>query len=289
MDLIFLRYPGGKSKAVTFSYDDGVRQDVRLSGLFCSYGLKGTFNINSGFVPETDSGGRMSYREIKEHILDKGHEVAVHGDRHIAPGSTDSVGAVRDVLDCRIKLERNLGVIVRGMAYPNSGIRRFVNGLDYPTLRNYLEGLGIAYSRTLAGDNDSFRLPEDWYSWMPTAHHGNPAIFDWAQSFVDLDLETRYMDERFPRLFYVWGHSYEFDRDDGGWERMEKLCALLANRDDVWYATNMEIRSYVGAYYSLIKSADGDIVSNPTTQEIFLYADGEPVSVKPGQTIRLRD
>lgn len=28
----FLRFPGGKDKAVTFSYDDGFRYDIRLEG-----------------------------------------------------------------------------------------------------------------------------------------------------------------------------------------------------------------------------------------------------------------
>lgn len=42
-----MRYPGGKAKAVTFSYDDGVIQDRRLAELFDKYGLKGTFNFNN--------------------------------------------------------------------------------------------------------------------------------------------------------------------------------------------------------------------------------------------------
>ena len=37
----------GKFKAVTFSYDDGVSQDVRLIALLDKYGLKATFNLNS--------------------------------------------------------------------------------------------------------------------------------------------------------------------------------------------------------------------------------------------------
>ena len=45
----FLSFPGGKMKAVTFSYDDGVNQDISLAEIFSSYGLKGTFNINSGY------------------------------------------------------------------------------------------------------------------------------------------------------------------------------------------------------------------------------------------------
>ena len=41
---------GGKMKAITFSYDDGVTQDQRLISLFNKYGLKGTFNLNSGLL-----------------------------------------------------------------------------------------------------------------------------------------------------------------------------------------------------------------------------------------------
>ena len=36
-----------KLKAVTFSYDDGTTQDIRLSEMFDKYGLKSTFNLNS--------------------------------------------------------------------------------------------------------------------------------------------------------------------------------------------------------------------------------------------------
>jgi hypothetical protein len=45
---IFLRFPGGKAKSLTLSYDDGVEQDIRLVDIMNRYGLKGTFNINSG-------------------------------------------------------------------------------------------------------------------------------------------------------------------------------------------------------------------------------------------------
>lgn len=37
-----------KLKAVTFSYDDGTTQDIRLIELLNKYGLKCTFNLNSG-------------------------------------------------------------------------------------------------------------------------------------------------------------------------------------------------------------------------------------------------
>ena len=50
MRTIFMRYPDGKAKAVTFSYDDGVPQDKRLAELFSKYNMKGTFNFNCEFM-----------------------------------------------------------------------------------------------------------------------------------------------------------------------------------------------------------------------------------------------
>ena len=36
----FLRFPGGKPKAVTLSYDDGVPEDRRFSDTITKYGIK---------------------------------------------------------------------------------------------------------------------------------------------------------------------------------------------------------------------------------------------------------
>ena len=46
-----MRFPGGKIKAFTMSYDDGVEQDVKLIEIMRNNGIKGTFNISSGEYP----------------------------------------------------------------------------------------------------------------------------------------------------------------------------------------------------------------------------------------------
>ena len=74
----------GKKKAVTFSYDDGVTQDRRLVEMMNTYGVKGTFNLNSGMqsyanVWEHPKGlliHRMNTEGLKE--LYQGHEIAAH-------------------------------------------------------------------------------------------------------------------------------------------------------------------------------------------------------------------
>ena len=279
----FLRFPGGSPKAVTFSYDDACRQDLRTVKILDEYGLKCTFNINSARIAKEAGEWHITKEEIKENILEKGHEVAVHGKAHKAPGLVRAIDGIQDVLNCRLELEKMFDRIIRGMAYPDSGIRCFVNQASYETIRNYLRDLDIVYSRTLGGDNNRFELPTDWYQWIPTAHHDNPQILEWAKAFVEMDEAKLYCADRIPRLFYVWGHSFEFDRNDN-WERLEDICGILAGKEDIWYATNMEIYEYVTAFDSLIFSADGTKIYNPTLVEVWMDIDGKVVSVKPGET-----
>ena len=280
----FMRFPRGVAKVVTFSYDDGCRQDIRFADLLASYGLKGTFNLN---MHEPGKIGALTKEEVQEHMLSKGHEIAVHGAFHRAPGSLRPVQGIQEVLECRLMLEKTFGILVRGMAYPDSGITRFTNGADYENIRSYLKDLDIVYSRSLGGDNNAFALPTDWYNWIPTAHHDNPQVMEYADAFVKMDLSPRtYLAARQPRLFYIWGHSYEFDQKNN-WEHMHTLCKKLANQEDIWYATNMEIYKYTMAYQSLVYSADGTMIYNPTLYTIWLDREGIIYAINPGETLNV--
>ena len=280
----FMRFPAGKTKALTLSYDDGVKADLRLSEIITKYGIKCTFNVNTSNF-ETNSPNKLTVEEIQTAIIDRGHEVAVHGERHIAPGNAEPVRAIADILNCRITLENTFNRIVRGMAYPDSGIRRMEGENNYPNIRGYVENLGIVYSRTLGGDNNSFLMPTDWYAWMPTAHHGNSKLMEYIEKFLKLDITpAAYHASRVSRLLYIWGHSYEFDRANN-WERIEEICERLCDNDEIWYATNMEICEYVNAYKNLIYSADGHRIYNPTLFEIWIDIDSKLYSVKSGETL----
>lgn len=279
----FLRFPEGKGKALTFSYDDGCRQDPKFAAILTRYGLKGTFNLNSDEARSEP----LSKEVIEEVFLNQGHEIAVHGYFHRAEGGVRPIEGIQDVLNCRLELEKKYDRIIRGMAYPDFGIRRFANDASYERVRNYLAELDIAYCRTLGGDNNKFELPSDWYCWMPTAHHNNPQIFDYIDEFLKIDLSPEvYVANRQPRLFYLWGHSYEFDRNNN-WDRIEKICEQLSGRDDIWYATNIEIYDYVQAYNSLVYSADGKIIYNPTLVKVWFDIDGVGYSIAPGETLRI--
>ena len=82
-----LTFPGGKTRVLTFSYDDGISQDMRLVQLFNLYGLKGTFNLNSGIQSKkhTWQNQDVLVRRMQPDVLPelyRGHEVAVHTLTH---------------------------------------------------------------------------------------------------------------------------------------------------------------------------------------------------------------
>lgn len=281
----YLRFPEGKAKAVTFSYDDGSRHDIKFSDIISEYGIKCTFNMTSD---EQRGSSALTVDEVREKFLSRGHEIAVHGYLHRAEGTLRPIEGIRDVLACRLELEKKYDMIIRGMAYPDCGITRFANGASYEGVRQYLKELDIAYARTLGGDNDSFELPTDWHRWMPTAHHENKNLFEYIDRFLSIDTSPKtYRAARQPRLFYLWGHSHEFAINDN-WDRLTEICEQISRKDDVWYATNGEIYDYVTAYNSLIYSADGNTVYNPTLYTVWFDVDGKLFTLKSGETLKIQ-
>jgi len=279
----FMRFPEGKTKAVTFSYDDGYTDDLKIAEILYRYGMKGTFNLNSAYIGTVN---KMTKEEIEEHLLTKGHEVAIHGEHHHAPGRMSQVAGINEFLNCRLSLERTFGRIIRGCAYPDSGIVILENGIRKEDIKSYMRAIGIDYARTLGGDNDAFLLPEDYLEWMPTAHQVNPKIFDYIDKFNGINvLEGRYSN-RSPRLFYVWGHAYEL-KDN--WALLEKISEKLSGKEDVWYATNIEIYDYVMAYRALVFSADEKTVYNPTLKAIWFEVGEKLYTVKSGETLRIEE
>ena len=115
-------------KAVTFSYDDGVTQDQRLIDLFNRYGLKATFNLNSGLLGKAGSLIRedVTVAHVKprpeeiRHIYE-GHEVAAHTLTHPNLPRSEEAEIIRQVEEDRIALSELVGYEVVGMAYPGGG------------------------------------------------------------------------------------------------------------------------------------------------------------------------
>lgn len=279
----FLRFPEGKAKAVTLSYDDGNTADIKLTEIVNNYGLKCTYNLLGSLVEDES---RLTLDYIKREILGNGHEVANHGYDHRSQLKIRSIEGLREIIDCRLALEKAFGTIIKGFAYPDTSVRSFTDPDTYNRIKRNLSEVGISYARCDGEDNNKFLLPDDFHRWMPTAHHDNPDILEYIDEFVSMDVSEFYMANRAPRLFYLWGHSSEFDNNNN-WDHFENICQKLSGKNDIWYATNIEIYNYVKAYESLSYSADGTIIYNPTLYTIWFDVDGRLYSIEPGERIHL--
>lgn len=275
---ISIRFPKGRAKALTLSYDDGMVHDIRLIEIMKRHGLKGTFNLNSGKYaeegqewPEGYIYRRMSRNMSVSVYKDSGMEVAVHGLPHPSLATLPVDQCAREVLQDRINLEREYGTIIRGMAYPYSSYN--------DSVVEVLKLCGIAYSRTTV-QTERFDIPPDWLRLPSTCHHANPRLMEIAGRFVEEK------DPQEPMLFYVWGHSYEFE-EDNSWHIMEEFGEYVGGRDDVWYATNIEVYDYISAFQQLRFSVDQSIVHNPTGITLYFKTPDETVEIKPNETLHV--
>lgn len=226
-------------KAITFSYDDGTTQDKRLISILDKYGLKCTFNLNSGLlgtggglVREGVTVAHVKWRSEEVAKIYKNHEIAAHTVHHPALSHLEDEDVVREVEEDRLALSELAGYEVIGMAYPGSSAVA-----DERVQRLVRERTGIRYVRNTT-DTDSFAPQTDLINFCPTIHHHNrwADLFRLADEFLALDETT--LEE--PQVFYIWGHSFEFDIYDD-WDVFELFCKHIARREDVFYGTNRQV------------------------------------------------
>ena len=263
-----LRYPGFLNKALTLSYDDGVQADLRLMEILDRAGIKCTFNINSGLF---GCGTRLSKEVICEKYLGTGHEIAVHGYKHLAPSALQTPALMMEILEDRKNLEALVGAPVTGMAYAYGDFDERVIATA--------KDCGISYARTVTSTR-GFALPTKPLAWDPTCHHNDPSLMELAKRFVE-DPKVSYRGE--PILFYLWGHSYEFDEQhNNNWEVIERFAEYMGGREDIWYATNGELWNYIAAYRALVFDIDGKTVCNPTATDVYLHVNDKDTVARAG-------
>ena len=226
----------GKKKAVTFSFDDGVTQDIRLIEILNKYGLKGTFNINSsllGLPGELDRNGHMIRHDkvSPEKIagIYQGHEIAVHTLTHPNLTTLPDETVVYQVEEDRKALSRLCGYEVVGMAYPCGGVNN-----DERVAEIIKERTGVQYSRTITSTHTFGLQKENRFQFHPTVYY----IEDCLEEIVDQFLASESDEDQ---LLYIWGHSYEMDAEYISWEEFERICKKLAFREDIFYGTNKEV------------------------------------------------
>ena len=213
-------YPEGKRCALTMSYDDGKDADYRLVEIFNKYGIRGAFHLNSGNL---DKEGWVKSGDVKE--LYANHEVSCHTVTHPFLERVSCGRIIDEVWEDRRNLERLCQYPVTGMSYPM--------GTYNQDIVNRLDAMCIEYCRTTIS-TEKLLIPDNFLMWHPTCHHNNPKLMQLADQFLTFRFTMA--------LFYVWGHSFEFNNNDN-WEVIEEFCKKVANYNEVWYATTRKWRT----------------------------------------------
>lgn len=226
-------------KFLTFSFDDGTVEDRRLIALFDRYGLRGTFNLNSGKVGVrreiVHEGIPVHHYVIEQEeakTLYQNHEVAAHTVHHPNLVKISREEVIHEVADDCRALEELTGQQILGMAYPGAGLYYTQEVADI-----IRENTQIRYARGCK-NHHTFKLPENLMLWEPTCHQNDSQLLELGRAFVQADASEEDL------LFYVWGHSFEFEKFKS-WDLFERFCEMMAGKPDIEYVTNGEVARYL--------------------------------------------
>ncbi len=259
-------WPGGKWKALIMSYDDGPAADTQMVNLFNKNSIVGTFNLATVFLDTPDF-----LESSKIASLFSGHEVANHSVHHPYLAQQTIAGITSEIEECNDVLSGLMDYNIHGMAYPFGGIGTY----DYRVM-DIAKNQGIRYART-TNDSYSLEIPTDFpdglMQWSPTVN-------DWdAENFSDQLLAW---DQEKMALAYIWGHSHFLD--ETGWTRLTTFCETVGNRNDIWYAKNIEVADYLLAISNLIyednkvRNPSADIAIWMKTEDGFEILEPTPMS-----------
>ncbi len=260
-------FQNGTTKAISFTYDDAKTEDIKVVEILNKYGLKGTFNINSGFL---GNDGVLNEEQVK--TVYENHEVACHTVNHPFLINMSTLDVIKELILDRENLERITGKIIRGYAYPFGNTNKDIREISRLCNMEYARGI----------EKSGFELTEDYYDLKITSHHNDEDIFEKLDVFEELYKKPW----RTLPFMNIFGHSYEFTNDNN-WDRFEQICKKVSTMKDTWFATNIEIVDYLKALDNLKFSCNNKMIYNPNAVEIYIGVDRKPVLIKPNETIIL--
>ena len=214
-------------------WDDAPETDIQLVEILRKYGIKATFNINSGLhyrsfrrrftwqfadYPSFDN-RLLALDEMPD--LYQGFKIGVHGVFHCNYVPDNVREFMVDMLDDRKFLEDFFQCSVPGMAYPCG---RYDAGVAQQLL-----DAGFAYGRTC--DN----------TWDVAAFE-HPLMLRTSAHFQAPDFLDRFYAARENNgIFYFWGHSCEMQDDSRKWQEFERRMKVISEDPEAEFIDVIDI------------------------------------------------
>ena len=212
-------------KYFVFSIDDGTIYDKKTIKIFNRYGIRATFNLNSGlqdFVWYKDDKPVERLKLWENREIYANHEVASHSLTH--PHLTMCPDWV---IENEVKSDfENLSNIfnrkIVSFAFP------FQDSDDrcIEVIKNTVNPTNIRQSIL----DDSFVFPVDQY---------HIHITTWLID-VALELVDKFIKDENAQLFVFVAHSYDFEFDSS-FDKLEKLCEIVTSQKDIKVITMQEL------------------------------------------------
>lgn len=199
-------------KIFLISFDDGTVWDRRFVELLNKYGIKATFNLNSGledFVWQYEDRFPVRRQILADTVeLYRGHEIASHSLHHHWLNTLTPPQLSREVGDDCAALKQLFGLQEIGFGVPFTAC----NEREVKIIRKF-----VRYIR-LSEFSDSFAAPADPYHIPIHALYNQPDVRERIAAFAESDLPVA--------LFVMAGHSYELEVLDH-WGYMEELLQYI--------------------------------------------------------------
>ena len=266
-------YPQGKSKAFVVTYDDGVLQDRPFVALLNRYGLKGTFNLNSGLMKNefewTHANGCIIKRLSTDSAasLYDGHEIAAHSLTHPYMEHLGEEELMVELQTDKADLERIFGREIKGFAVP----------FDYYSQRieNCARKCGFEYVR-LPRESHSCLPPEDMFNWTAGIFHLDEGLTDYVDAFLSTTDELAFCQ--------IAGHSYDLDTENM-WDVMKDIFRKISADSEVLPMTTIELIEYLRAMRK--SEIMGNRIQNNSDISLWLQIDGKIYEIAANQGIDL--
>lgn len=262
-------YPGGKAKAFSITYDDGIAQDVRFVALLNKYGLKGTFNLNSQLMeqkfswihPNGMTVTRLGVEQVRG--LYDGHEIASHTLTHPDLRDKTDEQLFWEIGEDKRRLEALFGREVAGFGVP----------FHYYDQRiaDCVRRCGFEYGRN-SELTHGYNPWEEPYFWRCGIFHLEPDFDEYMEGFFRTREELA--------LCQIVGHSYDLDAENM-WDKMERYLAAIAADPDVTCMTHLELVRYLKAMKQAVVSPN--CIENRSGMTLWFEAEGQTVRLEPGQ------
>jgi len=243
-----------KKIAITTSWDDGNKLDLKIAKLLDKYNLKGTF-----YVPKKSEFTSLTEREIKG--ISKNHEIGAHTLNHVDLTKVDLIKAKQEISNSKRYLERFLEKQIKMFCYPMGKYNQEIKEI---VIKNSFLG-----ARTVKEFN--FEKPDDFFEMKTTLHiypfpfrkkdknhyYLTKFLFQPLQrklfkilklrlplnSFISWpNLAENLFDDILKNggIYHIWGHSWEIEKYNM-WNNLEELFKYISNQENASYLTNSQI------------------------------------------------